>query len=246
MPWDASHANHRSFWRHMARVCGGESLEIPGGLLVRVGLVGGSWNQLHLDPGGRQEAALNRAAEYFAGHGLPWRLYAEQESPTADAFAARYGVPAQPLYPVLNRPAGPLDGSGDDGLETSVAAGSDDLREFADCAGEAYGVNPAVLGPLVSPRAFDDPAFRFHLGRHAGRVVAVSVSVHHADTVGVYFVGVRPEQRRHGFGRTVTAQAVRAVPGAGTAVLQATPAGLSIYQEMGFRIVTEYRYWNFA
>ncbi|GGN85716.1 hypothetical protein GCM10010112_66440 [Actinoplanes lobatus] len=244
MSWDASHVNHRSFWRHLARVCGGESLEIPGGLLVRAGLPGGSWNQLHLDPGDGQEAALDRAGKYFAGHGLPWRLYAERESPAADAFAARHGVPMQPRYPVLNRPAGPLDDPVD-GLETSDAAGLDDLREFIDCAGASYGLDPAVLGPLVSPRAFDDPAFRFHLGRHAGRVVAVSVSVQHADTVGVYFVGVRPEQRRHGFGRAVTAHAVRAVPGAGTAVLQATPAGLSIYQDMGFHIVTEYRYWNF-
>ncbi|GAA0457109.1 hypothetical protein Aca07nite_51100 [Actinoplanes capillaceus] len=51
--------------------------------------------------------------------------------------------------------------------------------------------------------------------------------------------------RFHKNGRAVTAQVVRAVPGAGAAVLQAIPARLSIYQDMGFRIVTEYRYWNF-
>ncbi|MBO3742999.1 GNAT family N-acetyltransferase [Actinoplanes flavus] len=241
MSLDASHANHRWFWRHLARVRGAECLEIPGGLLLCVDLPGTSWNNLHLDPGADHEPALERAREYFGARKLPWRLYAEQESPAAEAFAARHGVPAQPLYPVLHRPAGPLD-DGDGELATSTATSLDDLRDFMDCAGAAYRIDPATLGPLVSPRAFDDPAFRFHLGRQDGRVVAVSVSVAHADTVGVYFVGVRPEHRRRGHGRTITAVAVRAVPDAATAVLQATPAGLSVYQDMGFRVVTEYRY----
>ena len=77
--------------------------------MVRSGIPGRSWNQLHLDPGERQEPALERALNYFEGHVLPWRLYAETESAATNRFAARHGATLQPLYPVLTRPGGRID-----------------------------------------------------------------------------------------------------------------------------------------
>jgi GNAT superfamily N-acetyltransferase len=240
----ASHANHRVFWRHLAGACHGESVDIPGGLLVRTGIPESAYNQLHLDADADHGRALEQALGYFAAHGLPWRVYAEQDSPAVDTFAARFGVRREPLYPVLNRPADPVGGWATGGLELSVASGLADLRAFVDCAGAAYRFNSALLKPLVHQRALDDPALRFHLGRLDGQVVAISVSVRHEDTVGIYFVGVRRQHRRHGFGRLLTGQALRAVPEASVAVLQATSAGLSLYQSMGFAVVAEYRLWD--
>jgi len=244
MSVQASHGNHRAFWRHFARACGGESREIPGGLLIRCGVPGSGWNHLHLDTGPDQEAALEQALEFFAGHGVGWRIFAEGESPVVDGFAARLGAAAQPVYPILNRAGGPAGDPDPGPLHLSTAASPADLREFLDCAADAYGFGAALLAPLAGPRAFEDPALRFHLGRLDGRVVAISAGVHHEDTVGVYFVGVRTGHRRRGFGRAVTAHAIDAVPQAGLAVLQATPAGLNVYRAMGFRTVAEYRYWN--
>ncbi|GAA4975100.1 hypothetical protein GCM10025331_81920 [Actinoplanes utahensis] len=241
---EASHANHRAYWRQLARICGGESVETPGGLLVRTGVPGPGWNLLQLEAGVAQEAALEQAGKYFAGHGTAWRLYAGEESAAAEAFAARLGAVAKPRYPILNRPCGPAGDPGEGELELSTAGDLTELREFLDCAGSVYGFDPALLGPMVHAGAFDDPALRFHLGRVGGRVVAISLGVRHEDTVGIYFVGVREDHRRRGFGRLVTEHAIGAEPDATTAVLQATPAGLPVYRDMGFTIVAEYRYWN--
>lgn len=240
----ASHGSHRAFWRHLARVCAGESLDLAGGLLVRTGIPGSPYNQLHLDPGADQEPALEQAHGYFAEHGLPWRIYAEEDSAAADTFAARFGVHAQPLYPVLNRPVDQAEGPVTGELELSVASDLAELRAFIDCAAAAYRHSSALLKPLVHRRALTDPALRFHLGRLDKRVVAVSVSLHEQDTVGIYMVGVRRQHRGRGFGRLITGQALHAVPQAKTAALQATSAGLSLYRSMGFTVVAGYRLWD--
>lgn len=226
----ASHANHRVFWRHLARACHGESVDIPGGLLVRTGIPESAYNQLHLDAD--------------AAHGLPRRVYAEQDSPGGGHVRRAVRRPGGAVVSRAEPPGRSGWRLGDRGLELSFASGLAELRAFVDCAGAAYRFNSALLTPLVHQRALDDPALRLHLGRLGGQVVAIGVSVRHEDTVGIYFVGVRRQHRRHGFGRLLTGQALRAVPEARVAVLQATSAGLSLYQNMGFAVVAEYRLWD--
>ena len=63
MPVRASHANHRAFWRHLARACHGESVDVPGGLLVRTGIPESAYNQVHLDAGADHEPVLEQALD---------------------------------------------------------------------------------------------------------------------------------------------------------------------------------------
>ncbi|KUO09533.1 hypothetical protein AQJ58_24575 [Streptomyces sp. DSM 15324] len=92
----------------------------------------------------------------------------------------------------------------------------------------------------------DDPRFRCYLGLHGDRCVAISVGVRESDTVGVYFVGVRPEFRSRGHGATLTEKALSGgyLAGATTAVLQATPAGYALYRRMGFEHIGDYHIWD--
>lgn len=67
----ALHRNHRAFWRHWARACGGEVEETPHGLLVATGVEAAPFNQFHARPGGDERAGAQRARAYFGARGLP-------------------------------------------------------------------------------------------------------------------------------------------------------------------------------
>lgn len=237
------HRNHQAFWRHMARAAGGSVEECSGGLLIATGIPAAPFNQLHCGPQGPDGGLLEAAEKHFAARGLPWRIVCEGPSPEAEAFGRARGRSREPLYPILSRPLGADTTSGRaGGLEVTAARGSADLRAFVECAGASYGHDPELIEALVGPAAVADDGFRLYLGRADGRCVAISVGVRDGGTVGVYFVGVRPEFRGRGFGRALTERVLTegAASGAETAVLQATPAGLPVYTRMGFRQVADY------
>jgi len=59
--------------------------------------------------------------------------------------------------------------------------------------------------------------------------------------VGVYNVATVPDQQRRGFGEAVMRHAVAEAQrehGIARSILQSTPAGLHLYQRMGYRVVT--------
>ena len=63
---------------------------------------------------------------------------------------------------------------------------------------------------------------------------------------GVYNVGTLESHRRRGLGEAMTAYAAelgRAVHGCSIATLQSSAMGLSLYQRMGYRTVTEWQVW---
>ena len=91
---------------------------------------------------------------------------------------------------------------------------------------------------------FDGPSvwadFRSYVGYVKGDAVATTAIVKSDGVLGVYNVATLPEQRRRGFGESIMryalADAQRAL-GVQPIVLQSTPAGLRLYERMGFRKV---------
>src|SRR5204863_3483023 len=91
---------------------------------------------------------------------------------------------------------------------------------------------------------FDSPAvwedFRSYVGYLNGHAVATAAIVKSDGVLGVYNVATLPEHRRRGFGESVMRYALadaRRAHGIRRTVLQSTPAGLRLYERMGFRRV---------
>jgi ribosomal protein S18 acetylase RimI-like enzyme len=82
--------------------------------------------------------------------------------------------------------------------------------------------------------------FAAYVGYHDGRPVSTAAIVAGAGAIGVYNVATIPGEQRLGFGesimRHVLAEA-RQERGVEPVILQSTPAGLRLYQRMGFRTV---------
>jgi ribosomal protein S18 acetylase RimI-like enzyme len=91
---------------------------------------------------------------------------------------------------------------------------------------------------------FDNSTVWEHFMSYVGYVddepVATTSLVAGAGAIGVYNVATLPASRRQGFGEAVMRQAlaeVRKVRGMEPVILQSTPAGLHLYERMGFRTV---------
>jgi ribosomal protein S18 acetylase RimI-like enzyme len=85
--------------------------------------------------------------------------------------------------------------------------------------------------------------FEAYVGYAGGEPVATAATVTGAGAIGVYNVGTTPDRRRQGFAEAVMREALccaRAASGIEYSVLQSTPAGLRLYERMGYRAITKF------
>ncbi|GLW09100.1 hypothetical protein Misp01_42290 [Microtetraspora sp. NBRC 13810] len=119
------------------------------------------------------------------------------------------------------------------------------VRRVAGAEGDTYRETMAAgyEGPAEIFTAFTLPAVMDHvsmsayLAEAAGVPVATSFGVLVNDLVGVFNLAVPPPHRRRGYGRAATAAVLRDAyeAGARTAFLHASPMGVPLYLDMGFR-----------
>ena len=83
--------------------------------------------------------------------------------------------------------------------------------------------------------------FVSYVGYLDGEPIATAAVVAGGDALGVYNVATLPEYQHRGYGEAVMRHALaqaRALFGIERSVLQSTPAGLKLYERMGYRAVT--------
>ena len=83
--------------------------------------------------------------------------------------------------------------------------------------------------------------FAAYVGYVEGEPVSTAAVVLGAGVLGVYNVATLPEQQGRGYGEAVMRYALddaRRITGIERSILQSTPAGLRLYQRMGYQAVT--------
>jgi ribosomal protein S18 acetylase RimI-like enzyme len=83
--------------------------------------------------------------------------------------------------------------------------------------------------------------FESYVAYHDGEPVSTAAVVAGGDAIGVYNVATLPGAQRRGFGEAVMRHALAEAckqHGRERLILQSTPAGLRLYERMGFRTVT--------
>ncbi|MFC6018137.1 GNAT family N-acetyltransferase [Plantactinospora solaniradicis] len=122
-----------------------------------------------------------------------------------------------------------------------VSGAEGDLYQRVMAAG--YEGPVEIFAIFSSPAVMDHPSMRAYIAEVDGVPVATSFGVLVDDLVGVFNVAVPPSSRRRGYGRVATAAVLREAYAAGarTAFLHASPLGVPLYQDMGFRIAENWR-----
>ena len=116
------------------------------------------------------------------------------------------------------------------------------LAVAATVAAAGFEVPPKQLAALFSPTVAATPGFSVYVGLAGGRAVSTVTAWTADQTVGIFNVATPPDERGRGYGRAITAHAIREgfKAGANLAWLQASPLGEPVYRALGFRQVETY------
>lgn len=190
------------------------------------------------------EAVLQEVVDVLAAAAPRFAIHVVAGSqPGLEAAAAALGLEtSDDLIPgMAMRPIDVPDATGR--LEIVEVASGDDWEEFSRVTVDPFGLTPEIVATAFPYTVTDEPGTHWFLGRFDGEVIGTAATIIHDDVAGIYNIGVLEQHRGKGFGRDLTAAAVRAGlrDGCEVAVLQSSDAGFSVYQRMGFRTVNRYR-----
>lgn len=120
--------------------------------------------------------------------------------------------------------------------------------EAAPLVAEAFSIPREAMRLMVSARAAAGEGMDVFLARRDGVAVSTVYTTTHGGAVGIWNMATAPRYQRQGAGRAVLegALAHHAARGARLFFLGATPAGMALYRQLGFRLATALTAWTLA
>ena len=164
-----------------------------------------------------EEAVRKRSRRMFEHHGL--RLATDLP-----------GMIAEGILP----PVRPLPG-----VEVQRVCAGSNWEAFCDIGSVCFHVPITWFREVFDSESVWD-SFMSFVGYVDGEPVSTTSVVSGAGVLGVYNVATLPGHQRHGYGEAVMRHAMaeaHRLRGPSRVILQSTPAGLRLYQRMGFREV---------
>jgi GNAT superfamily N-acetyltransferase len=203
-----------------------------------------------VDDGLDPEEFIERARAHFGQRGRGFAVWARagatEDRDLIDA-AERAGL--QNVYEMpemILADLAPENGAPPAGVELRRVSSPDDAARYWRVATESYADIgfPAEIFAFYENHEYlwADGAAAF-LAHVDGRPAGISMTIVSHGVAGIYWVGCAAEARGRGLGRAMTATALGAgfEMGAGSASLQASPMGESLYRRMGFETIYDYR-----
>lgn len=180
---------------------------------------------------------VERAAEFFRDRPQRWRLEGDESlRPILAGAAEEAGLTQVEARPALTVPI-PLLGAADLGDRHVVKEvdSAEESKQFADVlARGSEFLPPPELGEVPFHRL---APLRCYLAWEGRTPVACSMLLPGAYFGGIYAVATLPSHRRGGHARALTVASLTdaVVAGCRESCLQASPMGLPLYQQIGFR-----------
>jgi ribosomal protein S18 acetylase RimI-like enzyme len=228
----------------------GEIRELPGVSIAAAGVTFQMFNAAFLSAPVLTEAELDRrillSASHFNVRGLEWAYWVcddwidgrarRKSRQTFERQGLRHAVDLPGM--VADRIAPPVKP-----LPTlTVRRVSDAATRAAFCAiGSTCFHVPLNWFREVFDNDMVWDRFAAYVAYQKGAPVSTAAIVMGGGAVGVYNVATIPEQQRRGYGEAVMRHAVAEAQkehGVERSILQSTPAGLHLYQRMGYRTIT--------
>jgi N-acetylglutamate synthase len=190
-----------------------------------------------LGPAPNPAETITAIQEFMSGRGVPWVLWARPgvaddlvRAGRGVGLVDRDGPPAMGLLPIPGLPAIPPE------LTVEVVDGVPGLEAHRHLMSRAFEIPEGLMAGLLPDTLLESDEFTILLGKVSGQPVSTSLLSMSGDTAGVYNVATPNEHQRRGYGAALTWAAIGegVRRGADRAILQASPAGLPVYERMGF------------
>ena len=141
-----------------------------------------------------------------------------------------------------------LEPAGNEVVEVRLAASADDMRESGRVVSAAFHMPEESVHRVLPPAVIDSPGLDVFLASIDGRVVGSVALTHQGDTTGVWAMASDPEQQGQGIGRRLLSTAIAETRSRGVKrfYLGATPAGLPLYESLGFKTQVVTQVWAFG
>jgi GNAT superfamily N-acetyltransferase len=197
---------------------------------------------------GQMSSRVEFAMARFKRSGLPMRwLLGPSSSPSKlDCYLLRQGLVEEWKIPGMAIDPGtvkrePLPA----GLDIHQIRDMRSLRDIIDVSAEAFEIpeNARKGWEDINKRLWREDNIAWFLGVLHGKPVSTSLLVSHDEIASVYTVATLKEARGKGVGTAMTREPLLHAKNSGRAVafLEASEAGLPVYQKLGFRTVCEFR-----
>jgi ribosomal protein S18 acetylase RimI-like enzyme len=229
-----------------ANIDGGESWDAEGLVLTITGLPSPAFNvgfvlQPLVDPARQLREAISR----FEMRGVPFQISVRDRlDPLAERACVELGLAAMDeLLPgmaladfsVADRFRSP------DWLRIEPVDETN-VDHYVAVAARAFGAPRDLIAQLSTPRVLSAPGLETYVGYVDDTPVATAVVVMAQGVAGIFNIATEESYRRRGIGEAMTAHVIRIGREAGCriATLQASTVGRSLYERMGFRLVSPY------
>jgi GNAT superfamily N-acetyltransferase len=240
-------ANYAYSWMVLAEnVDGGEARDSEGLVLAITGLPSPAFNvafvlQPLVDPARQLREAVSR----FEARGVPFQIsIRDRLDPLAERACVELGLVARDeLLPGMALP----DLTATDGKRTPdwlriAPVDESNVDKYIAIAARSFGAPRELISRLATPRLLALRSIESYLGYVGDVAVATAALVMAQGVAGVFNVATEELYRRRGIGEAMTWHAIGRGRQAGCriAALQASRLGRSVYERMGFRLVSPY------
>lgn len=229
-----------------ANIDGGESRDSEGLLLTITGLPTPAFNVAFvLQPLADPARQLRDAISRFEARPVPFQIsIRDRLDPLAERACVELGLVAMDeLLPgmvlsdltVTDRYRTP------DWLRIAPVDETN-VDHYIAVAARAFGAPKDLIAQLSTPRLLAAPGLETYVGYVNDTPVATAVLMMAQGVAGIFNIATEESYRRRGIGEAMTSHVIRIgrQSGCRIAALQASAVGRSLYERMGFRLVSPY------
>lgn len=188
---------------------------------------------------------LAQATRWLSGRNVPFWVTAPEsvaevvaDVPASVGLALSAGtMPGMALLSLADLPASRSSAAGE--IRPVIES---TLEDVAIVTADAFGAPLDAARMLAPASMLDEDHISWFVGYVDGEPAACGQLLRTGDVAGVYAIGVRDRFRRRGLGAAISRAVLDAGrdQGCSIGVLQASPMGKPVYDEMGFETVTQY------
>lgn len=128
-------------------------------------------------------------------------------------------------------------------LEIRPVQDSHTRDTFADIMSTAFEIPNSVSSAVYGSERAWTSSLTGYIGYVNGKAVTTTASTITDDVIGLYSVATLPQHRRLGFAEAIMREVIDEAyrnRGVRRTVLQSTSSGLSLYEQMGYRTITNF------